>query len=111
MKVKKILNIIGFCFFYTGQVIQANLRVAKDVLSIKPKISPGIFILYLESDLTDQQKLFLSNLISMTPGELSMDLDPEENVLLIHTIYLDDGLEEIRNSLTNVFERKVRNAF
>lgn len=111
LKISKVFNAIGFCLFYVKEVILSNLRVAKDVLSPKPNIHPGIFILPLDPGLTDQQKLFLSNLITMTPGTLSMDLDPNENILIIHTIYLGEGADRTREELKNVYERKVRNAF
>jgi multisubunit Na+/H+ antiporter MnhE subunit len=33
--------------------------------------------------------LLFSNLVSMTPGTLSMDLDREKSILLVHLLYMD----------------------
>ena len=52
----------------------------------------------------------ISNLITMTPGSLTLDLSPDRRTLVLHILYLDDRAELIRHLQKNYVQR-VRQLF
>ena len=101
---------IEFFLFYLLEVLVSNLRVARDVLSPRPRIRPAIVAVPLEPGLSDRQIMLLANLITMTPGTLSLDVSPERDRLFIHVLNLEDP-EAFRNEIKENFEARIRNAF
>lgn len=77
-----------FLGFYLRKLVSANLYIAFDILTPRMHTNPGI----IEVDLDLESGfgiLLFSNLVSMTPGTLSMDLDREKNILQVHVLYMD----------------------
>lgn len=86
--IRKTYHFIVFLGLYQVKLISANLFIARDILTPRMRINPGI--IEVEVNLkSDFGILLLSNLVSMTPGTLSMDLDRERNILLVHLLYMD----------------------
>ncbi len=86
--LKRTYHLILFFGFYIWKLIIANLLIAYDILTPKMRFNPGI----IEVDLEPSSKfglLLISNLVSMTPGTLSIDLDLERSKLIVHVLYLN----------------------
>jgi multicomponent Na+:H+ antiporter subunit E len=101
----KPLAIAGFLVFYAKEVLLSNLRVAYDVLTIKDHSDPAIIALPLDAR-TDFEILLVANLISMTPGTLSMDVSTDRKTLFIHAMFVDD-MEGLKKNLKENFEARV----
>ncbi len=88
-QASRILLFIRFLFFYLKILIISNLRVAYDVITPTHHMRPGILCvpITLKSDL---QILLLTNLISMTPGTLSLDVATDRSALYLHVMYFND---------------------
>ncbi|MGF1452216.1 MAG: Na+/H+ antiporter subunit E [Opitutales bacterium] len=108
--VKKIPAFLDFVVFYAKEVALSNFRVAYDVITPPILAEPGLLEVELSEGLSDLQIMMLANLITMTPGTLSIDVSDDKRRLLIHAMYLDDQ-ESLRRSLKEDFERRVRNVF
>ena len=105
----KLLRLIEFALFYLKEVIMSNLKVAHDVITPKFFMKPEFIELDMEG-MTDQQILFAANLITMTPGTLSLDISEETKRLKIHSMYVDDTDAAIRELETKIL-RRIRNVF
>jgi multisubunit Na+/H+ antiporter MnhE subunit len=82
----KIYFAVAFLFFYLVKLVQANFYIAWDILTPRMHTKPGI----LEIDVDIESSfgvLLFSNLLSMTPGTLSMDLSADKKKLLVHVLY------------------------
>jgi len=101
----KVLEVIGFVGFYLRELIAANLRVAQDVLSPGFKTRPGILAIRLDSK-TDAEITLFANLMTLTPGELSIDVSADRSTLYVHSLYLHD-IEESRRAIEDDFEGRV----
>jgi len=106
----KLLRFLAFLPFYLKEVVLSNLRVAYDVLTPTHHMKPAIIALPI-SDLSDRQLMFLANLITMTPGTLSIDIADDRHTLFIHTMYLDSDPETYKANLKADYEKRIRNAF
>jgi len=100
--IRKILSFFPFLGFYLWKIITANLFVAYDILSPRMRINPGT--IEMEVNISSNFGILLfSNLVSMTPGTLSMDLDRNRNTLLVHLLYMDrrEATEREINQMMN----------
>lgn len=83
----RVPKIIGFIFFYFFEMIKANLQVAYDVITPHYFMRPGIVGLPLDAK-TDFEITMLSNMISLTPGTLVVDLSTDRKTMYVHVMYL-----------------------
>lgn len=86
----KFYRISGFIMFYLYKLIQSNIYIAWDILTPKMRTNPGY--IWLSVDLkSDFGLLLFSNLLSMTPGTLSIDYNENKRALLVHYLYNDEN--------------------
>ena len=91
--------------FFLIELVRSNLRVLWDVITPGHISHPGIVGIPLTAD-SDMEILLVANLISLTPGTLSIDLSPDRRTLFVHVMFLDDP-ETFRQSIKNGIERRV----
>lgn len=103
--LKKIPKIIHFIFYFLFELIVANIKVTIDILTPRHRMTPAIIAVPLTIDRNYEISL-LANLITLTPGTLSLDLSSDKKILFVHSMYVDDP-EKFRNSIKNGFEKKI----
>ena len=101
----KVRRVIGFGVYFLWEVAKANLRVAYDVLSPRQRIVPGIIAVPLDAK-TDAEITVLANLITLTPGTLSLDVSEDKKVLYIHAMYVEN-VDQFRRELKDGLERRL----
>ncbi|MEX0997961.1 MAG: Na+/H+ antiporter subunit E [Flavobacteriaceae bacterium] len=105
-KYFKILpKIVSFLFFFLYELFKANLQVAYDVITPKFYMKPGIVKVPLEAK-TNMEITFLANLISLTPGTLSLDVSNDRKVLYVHAMYVSDK-EKFIKGIKQGFEKRL----
>jgi multicomponent Na+:H+ antiporter subunit E len=102
---RKALQVLGLIVFFIWELIKANLRVAYDVLTPGLQIRPGVIAIPLDVE-TDTEITVLANLITLTPGTLSLDVSSDRKVLYIHEMYIDNP-DAVRRRIKEGFERRV----
>ena len=98
-------KLIAFFFYFLWELFKANLQVAYEVITPNFKMKPGI----VKVPLTIQSNLgitFLANMISLTPGTLSLDVSNDKKVLYVHSMYITDRQEFI-DGIKNGFEKRI----
>lgn len=96
MKVfRKTYYIIYLVAYYLVKLVAANLYIAWDILTPKMRTNPGVIEVETGTK-KDLGLLLLSNLISMTPGTLSIDIDPSKEKLQIHLLYMNRSKETLK---------------
>lgn len=98
-------KVIAFIFFFLYELTKANLEVAYEVLTPKLNMTPGIIKFPLDAE-TNLEITFLANLISLTPGTLSLDVSDDKKVLYIHSMYIKDR-ERFIAGIKNGFEKRL----
>lgn len=100
-----VLKVLGFIFFFLYELIKANIEVAYDVITPKFHMTPGIVRVPLDAK-TNLEITLLANLISLTPGTLSIDVSDDREVLYVHSMYISDK-EEFIQGIKNGFEKRL----
>jgi multicomponent Na+:H+ antiporter subunit E len=102
---RRIDHVLRFAFFYLWELILANLRVAYDVMTPTRRMRPGVVAISLDAK-TDVEITMLANLITLTPGSVSLDVSSDRRFLYLHAMYIDD-VEDFRESIKKTIERRV----
>jgi multicomponent Na+:H+ antiporter subunit E len=101
----KVWEVLRFSLFYLGELVLANLRVAADVLSPRPRRSPRIVALPLDAH-APLEIWMLVNLISLTPGTLILDISTDRRVLYIHALHAETP-ESLQREIKDGLERRL----
>ena len=96
--MSKFFAIIGFAFFYLKEVVVSNIRVAIDIMTPQHLMKPAILTIDV-SHLSPRQLLVVTNLITMTPGTLSLDVS--DGMLYIHSMYSENTELEAQELVEN----------
>ena len=96
--------LIRFVFFYLKELFLSNLRVAATVLSPSMPIMPAVVAIPLEAE-SELSISLLANLITLTPGSLTLDISADCRVLYVHTMH-GDNIDKIRLEIKEL-ERRV----
>lgn len=107
--VRKVPQVIDFSLFFVWELILANLRVASALLFNQPPLRPGVIAVPLDVH-TDTEITLLANLITLTPGTLSLDVSDDKSILYVHCTHIED-VETARQDIKQGFERRVRELF
>ena len=100
-------KIVGFFFFFLYEMLKANWQVAYEVMTSNLHMKPGIVKIELEAK-TDLEITLLSNLISLTPGTLVLDVSDDRKVMYVHGMYLEDK-EKFIDSIKTGLEKPLLN--
>jgi len=102
---RKIVQLLVFAAWFARELIISNLKVAYDVVTPKHHSRPGTIGIPLEVT-TSAQITALANLISLTPGTLSLDVSDDRKTLYIHAMFIDDP-DKVRREIKEGLERRV----
>lgn len=98
-------KVISLFFFFLYELVKANLQVAYEVITPKLNMKPGIVALPLDVK-SNFGITILANLITLTPGTLSLDVSEDRKILYVHSMYIHDK-EEFIKGIKNGFEKRI----
>ncbi|MBI9082952.1 MAG: Na+/H+ antiporter subunit E [Desulfobacterales bacterium] len=87
------------------ELVLSNIKVFWDVITPAHISRPGIVAVPLDVK-TDMEILLFANMLSLTPGTLSLDLSDDRSILYVHVMFLDDP-DRFRQSVKEGLERRV----
>ena len=102
---ERVWRLVRLAVFFVYELIVSSLRVVWDVVTPSHLSRPGIVALPLDVD-GEAEILVVANLISLTPGSLSLDLSSDRKTLYVHAMFVDDP-EKLRQELKSGIERRV----
>ncbi|HEY4601288.1 MAG TPA: Na+/H+ antiporter subunit E [Cerasibacillus sp.] len=101
----RFVKIIQLIFLFIKELIKSNIDIVKLVYTPKPDIEPGIFAYETELK-SDWELTLLANLITLTPGTLSVAFSNDNSTIYIHAMDIDD-IDESIQSIKNTFEKAI----
>lgn len=105
----RLFHAVVFVLIYLWEIILSTARIAVLVLSPKIRLTPCFVEVPL--DLEGELPRFLfACLISMTPGSMSVGLDQENNMLLVHLLDAPDPDAAVAE-MKSVFEQPLVRIF
>ena len=107
--VRRALRLPLFLLILAGEVVTGTWRVGIAVLSRRPVGVSGVIDVPM-GERTDLGVAVSSLAISLTPGELVVDLDWERRTMLVHALDAEDP-DRIRAEQELLYERYQRGVF
>ena len=98
-----LLNLI---LYFIWDLIRSSVEVAWDVLTPQTLAEPKLLLMPLDAK-TDAEIMATANLISLTPGTLSVDVSEDRSHLLIHAMFGATDPEATKAGLKRGIERRV----
>lgn len=106
---KRVFRWIKLIVLFHYELIVSSIGVVWDVLTPTHRARPGIITVPLKAK-GEAEILLVTNMISLTPGTLSMDVNDDCNTLVVHAMFADDP-DKIRKDIEEGMEKWVREAF
>lgn len=96
---------VGFILFFLKELVKSNLQVAVEALRPRYRMTPGVIAIPLDAR-SDEEITLIANLITLTPGTLSLDVSSDRRTLYIHSLYVKDP-DTTRREIKETLERRL----
>ena len=107
--LRRVRLVLSLAALFLKELSLSAWKVTVTVLSPDMKLKPGIFAFPLTVT-SDFEITLLANLITLTPGTLSVDVSPDRRTRYVHALDCSDP-EATKRGIANGFERKIMEAF
>lgn len=105
--VRKLWKVLFLIVYFIKELFISSIRVAIDVMKPRFRMQSGVVAIPLDAH-TDFEITLLANMISLTPGTLSLDVAPDGKTLYIHAMYIDNGdVDSVRRNIKEGMERHI----
>jgi multicomponent Na+:H+ antiporter subunit E len=108
---RRVVRITKLCASFVYELMASAVKVA--ALVVRPDMLKVIRPAFVKVPLTvksDAEITVLANLVTLTPGTLSVDVSEDKKFLYVHTISLESR-EALIAEIANGFEKQVKDVF
>lgn len=102
-------RIVRLIVFFVYELFASSVQVVYDIITPQDMSTPRIIAMPLDAE-TDAEILLVTNLISLTPGTLSLDVSDDRKTLYVHAMFADDP-DALIHQLKSGMERMVLEVF
>ncbi len=103
---RRVYKAITLFLFFIKELFVSSIRVAKDVMRPGFHMKSGVVAIPL--DVTGNLEItLLANMISLTPGTLSLEVSDDRKFLYIHAMYIDEGVDQVRHNIKEGMEQHI----
>jgi multicomponent Na+:H+ antiporter subunit E len=102
---RRAWNLLSLLLYFLKELAIANFRVAYDVVTPTFRMKPAIVGIPLDAT-SDAEITLLANMLTMTPGTLTLDVSPDRRTLYIHAMFVSDA-EAVRRDIKKGFEKRI----
>lgn len=88
-------RMVRLVVYFLYELVVSSIRVVWDVITPQHISRPGIVAVPLDAK-TDTEIMLVANLISLTPGTLSLDVSEDRSILYVHAMFIEDVDQTIR---------------
>lgn len=103
--VKRIWQLVRFVGYVLWEIFTASISLAWLIMQPTPNIRPGVVRVPLDAR-GDVTIATIANLITLSPGTLTLDIAGDGSALFVHAMVLED-VAAFRSSIKDGFERRV----
>lgn len=103
--LRRMWLVIAFFLFFLKELTVSSLRVMRWVLASKLTMRPAVVAVPLDIE-TDAQITLLGNMITLTPGTLTLDVSDDHTMIYVHVMDVED-IDEFRHRIKQGFERRI----
>ena len=106
---RRVFRAVALAFTFVYELIKSSVNVAMIVLSPSRELRPAIIAFPLDVK-TPMEITLLANMITLTPGTLSVDVSDDGSTLYIHAIDAPD-IDAVVADTKASFEQQIKKVF
>lgn len=93
--------LIRFAGYFAWKLLEANVVLAREVLTHRDTTRPGIIAVRLHPA-SDLLVTVIANAVSLTPGTVTLETSTDPRTLYVHVLHLDD--QRVRHDIRRLEE-------
>jgi multicomponent Na+:H+ antiporter subunit E len=97
---------IRYGFIFLKALTMSTIDVTKAVLRPELDFRPGFLAVDMKCE-TDLEITLLANSITLTPGTISVHVEPEERKIIIHALNVGDDPDAVRRDVQQTLEANI----
>lgn len=105
MYFERLWRVLRLVVLFIYELVVSSIQVVWDVITPQHLSKPGIIAMPLDAK-SDAEIFLVANLISLTPGTLSLDVTDDRETLYVHAMFLEKP-EDLKKELKDGMERSV----
>jgi multisubunit Na+/H+ antiporter MnhE subunit len=103
VRIRRPLGMLRLLVVFLREIVVASLQVAWIIVQPRMPIRPALIVVPLA--LTDDLQItMLANMITLTPGTLTLDVAPDRSALYVHCLAAPDP-DAVRAQIAESFEQ------
>ena len=106
MSVRAVLLWLRYAAILAREIWWSAISVAKLVLGPIERLRSGFLAVPMDSR-SDIEIVSLANSITLTPGTITVHVEPERHTIIIHAIDIGQNPEDVRQSIRTVLEANI----
>jgi len=106
MSPRAVVYFVRYACILAREIVLSTLNVAKLVFSPLDRLRSGFVAVPLDAR-TDVEIAFFANSITLTPGTITVHVDPDRRLLIMHAIDIGQSPDELRRSTKGVLEASI----
>lgn len=105
---RDVYDIIALVVFFISELILANIRMAYYTIMPLNRMKPAVIAVPIEP-MNETELMVLSNLLTLTPGTLTLDISDDRRTMYVHVMRLHD-IEQTQREIKRGFEDRILKA-
>lgn len=105
----RLWRFLALAGIFLRELLRSSVRVAASVVTPRLTMKPAVIAVPLDVT-SDVEITLLANLITLTPGTLTIDVAADRSCLYVHAMY-GGNPDQMAQEIKDTFERRIREAF
>ena len=106
MSLRGVPLLLRYLVILAREIWLSAVTVAKLVLGPLERLRSGFIAIPMDAE-TDIEITTLANSITLTPGTITVHVDPNRRTIIIHAIDIGHDPEDVRQSIKTVLEANI----
>lgn len=102
----RLIYLIRYAFIFLRELTNSTIAVAKLAMAKNLTFRPGFLAVPMDVR-SDLEVTFLANSITLTPGTISVHVDTNKHVVVIHAIDIGNDPDAVRQSIKTALEANI----
>jgi len=105
----RVWKLAALAAYFVCELVVSSVKVAWEVITPRQRARPGILAVPLDVR-SDTAVMVLANLVSLTPGSLSLDVSEDGRTLFVHAMFIEN-VAKARADIKDKLEHRVKEVF
>ncbi|MGH7785830.1 MAG: Na+/H+ antiporter subunit E [Candidatus Binatia bacterium] len=106
MSLRQVYYFLRYLWIVAREVVLSSINVAKLVLGPLHRLRSGFVAVPLDAR-SDLEIAVFANSITLTPGTITVHVEPRKHLLVMHAIDIGQSPDELRQSTKAVLEANI----